>query len=128
MGTGPVSRSTASRACLVCNSAIFEAMYVSSFQASLAEPASSAYIVRYRATRSSLASPDYFRGVNVLRDSARPKGLGDELERHFMKHEGVLIDYPCNCTPYSRTFSRWSYFRVFCVLFSIRENKTPRNL
>ena len=28
---------------------------------------------------------------------ARPKGLGDDLGRHFLKREGALIHYPCAC-------------------------------
>ena len=53
--------------------------------------------------RSRLALPDYFRAVDVFRDSTHPKGLGDELGRHFLKREGALIDYPCVCIMF--TFS-----------------------
>ena len=31
--------------------------------------------------------------VDIYRDSVRPKGLGDELGRHFLKREGALIDH-----------------------------------
>ena len=65
-------------------------VYVSIFRASLAEPCSLERLARYRATgtRSRLVPPDY-----IILPS--PKGLGDDLGRHFLKREGALIRYPC---------------------------------
>ena len=48
------------------------------------------------------------------RDSAHPKGLGDELGRHFLKREGTLIDYPCACI----IMSRINFFTEVLLSFS----------
>ena len=51
-------------------------------------------VARYQATRSRLVSP-YILLPSRPSMFTRPKGLGDDLGRHFHKREGALIHYPC---------------------------------
>ena len=63
-------------------------MYVSIFRS---QPRARS-LERYRATRSRLAPPDYFRAVDVYTHE-----LGDDLGRHFLNREGALIHYSFAC-------------------------------
>ena len=76
---------------------------MSIFRASLAEPVSSAQRdIELRAC-SRLVPPDRTSEPSMF-IHAPPKGLGNDLGRHFLKREGALIHYPCACVHFFTDF------------------------